>query len=226
MDGSHMVESILASCRAVGIVLQPSQAERLHIHMDLMLQWNLRTNLTRITRVEDIFAQHIIDSLAPAPYLPMRGDALDVGTGAGFPGVPLKIYRPELNMTLLDAGRKKVSFLKVLLSRLDLEGIRAVAGRWEDWAKAWSDQGIGYDLITMRAVKIEAAHLSRLAGPLLRPGGVFAWWAGPRGGQEAWRTLAATDVPHLVFQENRLYGIPGIDRPRMLMIWRKETVPG
>lgn len=222
MGENQVAEQILLGCRKAGIALEPPQAELLSIHVELMLQWNQRTNLTRITRLEDIIAQHIIDSIAPAAFLPERGRALDVGTGAGFPGVPLKIAHPGLHMTLLDAGHRKVSFLKFLLTRMNLKDIQALTGKWETWAKTWADEGVGYDLVTMRAVRIEAAHLSQLANPLLRPGGVFAWWAGPGSGRQAWETLAAMRVPHLTLDENHFYEIPGIERPRMLMVWRKD----
>ncbi|MHC1725594.1 MAG: 16S rRNA (guanine(527)-N(7))-methyltransferase RsmG [Syntrophobacteraceae bacterium] len=76
-------------------------------HVNLMLEWNRRLNLTRIVSHNDIIVKHLLDSIVPAKYLPHSGPALDVGTGAGFPGIPLKIMSPALDFLLLDSNRKK-----------------------------------------------------------------------------------------------------------------------
>jgi 16S rRNA (guanine527-N7)-methyltransferase len=158
-----------------GIALTQEQAQLLSQHVQMMLEWNSRLNLTRIRNLEEIIVKHLLDSILPAKFLPTSGDALDVGTGAGFPGIPLKIVCPGLQMVLLDSSRKKVSFLSVVAAALGLKGIQAVHGRWQDLTKA-QEQVNKFDLITMRALRLEPAHITGLASLALAPGGVLAWW--------------------------------------------------
>ncbi|MEN6437714.1 MAG: 16S rRNA (guanine(527)-N(7))-methyltransferase RsmG, partial [Syntrophobacter sp.] len=145
----------------VGLHLSREQADLCRMHIELMLEWNHRLNLTRITIQEETIVKHLLDSLLPATALPASGNALDVGTGAGFPGIPLKILHPGLEFTLLDASRKKVSFLAVVVAKLGLKGIHPVHGRWEDFAQAPGNR-MRFSLITMRAVRLEPRHLSIL----------------------------------------------------------------
>jgi 16S rRNA (guanine527-N7)-methyltransferase len=189
-----------------------------------MLEWNSRVNLTRITDMREVVIKHFLDSLIPAKWLPESGQAVDVGTGPGFPGVPLKILRPELHMVLLEANRKKVSFLKFLLTRLGLKGLQALQTRWEDLCKANGPIAQGScRLITMRAVRLEPGHLNLLAAKILEPGGIFAWWAGPEADAES----AAEGIEHgnegMHFLERHAYRLPGADAPRQLLVWRKDA---
>ena len=98
---------ILKFSGSAGIHLTEKQALLLSRHIRIMLEWNSRLNLTRITEPEEIIIKHLLDSILPAKFLPSSGYALDVGTGAGFPGIPLKIVYPDLHMLLLDSNRKK-----------------------------------------------------------------------------------------------------------------------
>jgi len=206
----------------VGLQLSAAQIHALGIHAELMLQWNLRTNLTRILEARDIVIHHVLDSLLPGRWLPPSGRALDVGTGAGFPGVPLKIENPSLHMTLLESHRKKVSFLKVLCSRLALEGLSVAHSSWEEWARKGRSEGLEFDLITMRAVKLEENHLARLASPLLAPGGIFAWWAGPRSVLPARDLAQSCPAEDLAFFKSFPYSLPDTPQERQVMTWIKK----
>ena len=129
---NEFTDLILKFTGKAGIALTERQAQLLSLHIQLMLEWNPRLNLTRITGREEIIVKHLLDSILPAKFLPSSGHALDVGTGAGFPGIPLKIVYPDLQMVLLDSSRKKVSFLAAVAAALGLKGItgfaRKVAG--------------------------------------------------------------------------------------------------
>jgi 16S rRNA (guanine527-N7)-methyltransferase len=227
MERKDFIKTLLALTGENGISFSEEQAEACFEHISLMLDWNQRCNLTRITDHREIIEKHLLDSLIPARWLPQAGPAMDIGTGPGFPGIPLKILHPELNMLLLESNRKKASFLKVLLSRLPLEKVQVLESRWEDLVRT------GHPLLehqlklaTMRAVKLEPAHLSRFAAKLLQPGGVFAWWAGPGADlkwQEAHReTLAAAGM---IFEERHDYTLPTLSQQRYLFLWRKEDRP-
>lgn len=113
---------------AIGLRLDRDQVGLLGRHVDLLLRWNRSINLTAITDPAEVVEKHVVDSLALAPLLP-GGTLLDAGTGAGFPGIPLRIARPELEVVLVDSVQKKVAFLKSALAELRLSGARAVAVR-------------------------------------------------------------------------------------------------
>ncbi len=204
---------------AAGIALSDEQVRLCRIHIELMIEWNRRLNLTRITEPREIVVKHLLDSLLPASALPGSGLALDVGTGAGFPGIPLKILLPDIEMVLLDSSRKKVSFLAVVAAKLGLGGIRAVHGRWEDFAGQAENRN-KLQLITMRAVRIEERHLSTLAVNTLRPGGIFAWWAGPESEATA-EELARSPITGLSPRENFSYTLPKASKPRSIVSWKK-----
>jgi len=114
----------------MGVRLGPDQLKQLGRHVDLMLKWNKSVNLTAITDPDEVAEKHVLDSLAVVPLLP-SGSLLDAGTGAGFPGIPLAIARPDLEVVLVDSVQKKVAFLKSVLAELRLPKVRAVAVRLE-----------------------------------------------------------------------------------------------
>ena len=181
---NEFTQLILNLTAEAGVALDEKQAGLLTRHIQLMLEWNTRLNLTRITKSEDIVIKHILDSVLPAKYLPSAGNALDVGSGAGFPGIPLKILCPDLEMVLLDSSRKKISYLTAVIATLGLKGMRAFHGRWQDLSRMKEHSG-GFALITMRALKLEPEHLSSLAPTILAPGGILAWWGAAEPGQKA-----------------------------------------
>ncbi len=202
-----------------GIPFTPDQARLCALHVQLMLEWNTRFNLTRITDPEEIVVKHLLDSIAPATSLPSSGPALDIGTGAGFPGIPLKIFYQDLDMCLLDARRKKVGFLEAVIANLGLQGHRASHGRWEEFARAPENRNL-FCLITMRAVKLEPNYLS-LAVPTLALGGVFAWWSGPESESAAEDLMKKALPAGLEFAGKIPYSLPGIERPRSVWTWEK-----
>lgn len=228
MRENEFTDLILRFTGEAGITLTEKQARLLNRHIQLMLEWNLRLNLTRIAEPEEIIVKHLLDSIVPAQFIPSSGNALDVGTGAGFPGIPLKIVYPGLQMVLLDSSRKKVSFLTAAAVALGLKGIRALHGRWQEFPNAEAHIG-KFELITMRALKLEPEHLTRLASPVLAPGGVFAWWCArgserfaERGDSDAGKT----DYPDMSFEGDLDYLLPSMGQPRAIRLWRKALKAG
>lgn len=221
---SDLTGLILENAQSAGVVLSERQAELCRIHTELMIEWNRRVNLTRITDPGEIVVKHILDSLVPASELPRSGRSLDVGSGAGFPGVVLKIFSPDLDMILLDSTRKKVSFLAAVLSKLGLKGIRAVHGRWEDFAAA-RENANAFRLIAMRAVRLEPSHLAVLASRVLVSGGVFASWAGPES-EKAACGIATEPLAGLEFAGSFSYALPGGEGTRSVWKWQKQETPG
>lgn len=118
--------------REVGVQLGDSQAESFWLYLQELLEWNRTVNLTAVTDPVDIIIKHFVDSLTPLPYLASSTSLLDVGSGAGFPGIPLKIAAPHLRLCLVDSQRRKVSFLKHIIRTLNLRDVTVVHGRVED----------------------------------------------------------------------------------------------
>ena len=150
-----------AGCRQLGIPLSPQQLDQFKRYYHELLLWNQKFNLTSITDHDGVQTKHFLDSLAALPVLAeeleeslpptRRYHLVDVGSGAGFPGVPLKIAAPRLKLTLMDGTGKKVRFLESLVQTLGLDTTRVVQGRAEELGRATAHRG-QYDLVTARAV--------------------------------------------------------------------------
>jgi 16S rRNA (guanine527-N7)-methyltransferase len=160
--------------RALGIDLSQRQKEQFEGYYRELIEWNRKINLTRITDYEEVQVKHFLDSLSILPYLQKERDELsviDIGTGAGLPGIPLKIARPGIKLTLLEATTKKARFLQYVIEKLGLRDIETVTGRAEDIAhkKGYREK---YDLALSRAVA-ELPVSVELALPFCTKGGMF-----------------------------------------------------
>ena len=164
------------------IQLSARQIEQLLWLMDELLRWNQRRNLTAITKPLDVIEKHLIDSLSLVPYLPESGRLLDLGSGAGFPGLPLKIACPEFDVVSVDAVAKKIQFQRHVARTLGLSGFTAVHGRVEACQQHAAFRE-GFDRVTARAVT-QLGSLVALAGDYVRPDGALVAMKGPEGPQE------------------------------------------
>lgn len=178
------VRLLLEGGRALGLDLAP-HLPAFHRLYDLLQEGSRRQNLTALRGEEEVVRKHFLDSLAPLGQglLEGPGRVLDLGAGAGFPGLPLKILRPELTMTLLDATRKKVAFMEEAVAALGLEGVRPLWARAEELAHAGGERE-AYDRVVSRAVA-PLPVLLELALPFLKVGGWLIAWKGPRAQEEA-----------------------------------------
>ncbi len=166
-----------------GVAYDDSVLSRLEKYADMLVEWNEKINLTAITDPEGIVIKHFLDCalLLKHVEIPENAKVIDVGTGAGFPGVVLKIFRPDIDLTLLDGLNKRLVFLNEVLSALDLSA-RTVHMRAEEAGKAAAHRE-KYDLVTARAV----ARLNTLYEyclPLCKQGGVFCSMKGPSAAEE------------------------------------------
>lgn len=137
--------------KKINIEFNDKQLNQFYNYMNLLLEWNQKINLTAITEPEDIILKHFIDSLTINKYIENDGKLADVGTGAGFPGIPLKIYRPDLEIILVDSLNKRINFLNEVISCLKLENIYTIHSRIEDFGKDIKYRE-KFDYVTARAV--------------------------------------------------------------------------
>ena len=119
----------------LGVRIDWLEIEKFSIHAIELSKWNQKINLTAITDPMEVAVKHFLDAIAPIPDIPPNGSLLDIGSGGGFPGIPLKICLPSVSVTMIDASRKKVNFLKHMIRTLELENIYAFHIRAEDFAK-------------------------------------------------------------------------------------------
>ena len=148
--------------KKIGIVLEEEQIEQFYQYEKLLLIWNEKINLTAITKPEEIILKHFIDSITIAKYIGANKTLIDVGTGAGFPGIPLKIIRKDIQITLLDSLNKRVKFLNEIIKQLELKEIETIHGRVEEFGKNKKYRE-KFDYATSRAV----ANLTTLSEYLL-----------------------------------------------------------
>lgn len=156
-----------------GLRLPEGAFDRFRVYFRELVRWNERVNLTAITDEEGVYSKHFLDSLSPAFFwdFAKAGSLADVGSGAGFPGVPLKIVFPHLKVLLVDSLRKRVEFLRHLVEALGLDCVECVHGRAEDVARS-AECRDRFDVVTARAVA-RMAVLTELCVPFVRPGGFF-----------------------------------------------------
>ncbi len=167
----HDAKRFVAGAGDLGISLSPEQVQQFRHYRDLVIEWNQRLNLTRIAS-EDFVPLHFLDSLSLMSFLPQKRPLrlLDLGSGAGFPGIPLVIAGYDLDVTLLEATQKKARFLTQAMSALELSRISILPFRAEEAARL-DGHRYGYDVVAARAV----APLDRLCGwmlPFLKPDGI------------------------------------------------------
>lgn len=170
MDIEKFKELMCSYAEKIEIKFNEEQLNMFFEYMNLLLDWNNKINLTAITNPEEVILKHFIDSLTINKYLNKNATIADVGTGAGFPGIALKIYRPDLKITLVDSLNKRINFLNEVINTLNLKDIFTVHSRIEDFGKNGKYRE-KYDYVTARAVA-NLTVLSEYLLPVSKVGGV------------------------------------------------------
>lgn len=203
---------------AFGAELDDDMLRQLFRYKGLLLEWNEKMNLTAITDDKELILKHFVDSLSIVPYIKEAGSLIDVGTGAGFPGIPLKIVLPSLDTVLLDSLEKRVGFLGTAISELGLEGIKAVHMRAEDAGKS-AEFRERFDAAAARAVASMPVLLEYCL-PFVRTGGVFIAMKGSST-EEISMSEKALEILGGKIEEVKEFTLPDTDIKRSIVIVRK-----
>lgn len=200
-------ESIAPGLAALGIEVTPAQRARMGAHLELVAKWNRVHNLTAVRETGQMVALHLLDSLTLAPHLRGARTLLDVGSGAGFPGIPIAIARPDLAVTVLDSSRKKCAFLEQAKAELGLDNVQVAYERVEQWQPEGR-----FDAVASRAFA-ELADFVSQARHLVTPGGRMLAMKGVHPFEE----IARVPASHRVVEVVEL-AVPSLDARRHLVL--------
>jgi 16S rRNA (guanine527-N7)-methyltransferase len=201
-----------------GIELSEQHHNLFRIYLDEIVAWNKRLNITGLHERERIINELIFDSLIPSPFLPEEGWMLDVGSGAGFPGIPIKIYRPQLKTILLEANAKKVNFLKWVIRLLKLDEIRVVQGRIE--RNGGDLRPHGYHIITARALT-NIRQVMQWCSSFLLPDGLLVTFLGRQAEGELKKSEYLMERHSLTPYRIIPYFLPETGSKRSIVIFKK-----
>lgn len=208
----------------IDLTLNDRQAEQFLRYYELLIQKNQVMNLTSITEFDDVVLKHFLDSLMICKIQKPEGSLIDVGTGAGFPGIPLKIMHPDLKVVLLDSLNKRVQFLNEVIRELGLENIKAIHGRAEDVAKQkiYREQ---FDCCVSRAVT-NLSSLAEYCIPFVRMGGYFIPYKSGKIQEELDSGKKAINILGGTVEIVKEFELPETDISRCLLYIRKiENTP-
>ena len=210
----------------LGFPLTDRQKEQYERYFELLVEWNEKINLTAITDKDEVYLKHFYDSVAPIlqgliENQPIR--LLDIGAGAGFPSLPMKILFPELDVTIIDSLNKRINFLHLLAEELGLSGVHFYHGRAEDFAqdKAFRAQ---FDLVTARAVA-RMQVLSELTIPYLKVGGRLLALKASNAPEELEEAKNALNILFSKVEDNLQYELPNGDPRYITVVEKKKETP-
>ncbi len=211
----------------LGICLTEVQREQFDRYYELLVEWNKVMNLTGITDYDEVNLKHFVDSLTIVRFKNMKNveNVIDIGTGAGFPGIPLKIVYPEIKIVLLDSLNKRIKFLNTVIEELGLKNIETLHGRAEDYAKK-SEYREKFDLCVSRAVA-NLSTLSEYCIPFVKVGGEFISYKSGTSDEEINEAQGAVNILGGKIEKTEKFTLPGTDMGRALVKIKKEKhTPG
>jgi 16S rRNA (guanine527-N7)-methyltransferase len=217
---------LIDGCSQMEMEISPDQVSLFRKYLDLLLEWNKKFNLTAITEPKDIIVQHFLDSISSLKLKQLKESSriLDMGSGAGFPGIPLKIMEPSIQLCLVDSVKKKVGFLNEVIEQLELKDAIAVHARAEDLANL-REQRETYDVVVSRAVA-ELRVLAEYCLPFVKRGGCFVSHKGPGATKELKSAAKAIKVLGGKWLSTVEVKVPYSERTHNLIVIKKvEKTP-
>ena len=221
---SYDTTDFVKKCSDLGISLSDKQIEQFLNYYELLVEWNSFMNLTAITDFDEVILKHFVDSISLCKYISFQhGDTLiDIGTGAGFPGIPIKIICPDCKITLLDSLNKRINFLNTLIEQLHLTDIITIHGRAEDIAKT-KEHRENYNYAISRAVA-NLSTLSELCIPFVKQNGYFISSKSEKGNEELQEAKNAIEILGGSVDKQISYQLPDSDLSRNLILIRKRNI--
>ena len=216
------IEKLKESFGKLNISLTDKQYQQFLEYYELLVEWNKVMNLTGITEFDEVVMKHFVDSLSLVYAVPANKPykVLDMGTGAGFPGIPLKIAFPDMEMVLLDSLNKRIKFLNEVINQLGLEKITAIHGRAEEFARK-EEYREQFDLCVSRAVA-NLATLSEYCLPYVKKNGCFIPYKSGAIEEEMESSKKAVHVLGGKITEVKTFELPDSDISRSLVVIKKE----
>jgi 16S rRNA (guanine527-N7)-methyltransferase len=210
---------LIEGARTFGVHLDETTVEAFDLFLRELLKWNQKINLTAIRSETGIITKHFLDSLSVHPCLPKSSSLLDIGSGPGFPGIPLKMVEPALEVTLIDSVRKKVDFQRHILRKLGLKGIDAIHGRVQE-SEILQRMGGRFDCVVSRAFSDLSTFLI-LSYPFLKERGIALAMKGELKGEEAVDSREGERVPYRM-KETLTFTLPFTSLKRTILLFEKQ----
>ncbi len=201
----------------INVMLNDKQIQDFYKYMNMLIQWNEKINLTAIIEPKDIIKKHFIDSLTILKYINENDTVIDIGTGAGFPGIPIKIAKNNIDVTLLDSLNKRINFLNEVINENKLENISAVHSRVEDFAKNNREK---FNVVTSRAVASLNVLLEYML-PLVKIGGKCVCMKGSNIEEEIKDSKKALEILGGKITKIDEFNLPNTDMQRNIIIIEK-----
>ena len=221
MDFNNFENEMVFYLKELNITLSKEQIEKFYTYMNLLIEWNKAINLTGITEPKEIIIKHFIDSLTVLDKIDKVDTIIDVGTGAGFPGIPIKIVYPEAKIVLLDSLNKRINFLNEVINKLELEGIQTIHGRAEDFGRDKNHRE-KYNIAIARAVAPLNILLEYLM-PFAEVGGKCICMKGSKVAEEIENSKKAIDLLGGIFIEKKEFNLPNTDINRTIIEIKKNN---
>lgn len=215
------IEFFVDNLEALELKLNDRQIDQFISYYEILIEWNKVMNLTGITEFEDVIIKHFIDSLSIVKVLELESveSIIDIGTGAGFPGIPLKIVYPDINIVLLDSLNKRIKFLNEVIASLELKDIRCIHGRAEDFSRQ-KEYREKFDLCVSRAVA-NLASLAEYCVPYVKKDGAFISYKSGKLEEELKESKKAINVLGGEIENEVKFFLPNTDIERSLVVIRK-----
>lgn len=219
MEKQEFINEIISKLKKINVNINEEIGEKFYKYTELLLEWNKKINLTAITDLDDIILKHYVDSLTINKYITNNNRIIDIGTGAGFPGIPLKLLNKEKEFILVDSLNKRVKFLEEVVNQLNINNIEVIHARVEDLSKN-NKYRENIDIATSRAV----ANLSTLLEymlPFVKINGVCICMKGPKISEEINGAKNAIEILGGKIEKIENINLPDTDIERNIVIVKK-----